>query len=49
VRISSRRIYFVPPSQTYEAPTGYVLEVVEVDCEEEDCYDEYEYAEKRLS
>lgn len=37
-------INFVPPSQSYEATSGDVFEVVEIGCEKEDCDDEYQDA-----
>lgn len=35
-------VNFVPPSESYEATSGDVFEVVEIGCEEEDCDDEYQ-------
>jgi hypothetical protein len=40
MRVSGLSVDFVPPAEAYEAPTGDILEVVEVGCEEEDGDDE---------
>jgi hypothetical protein len=36
------RIDFIPPSQSYQSSTGYVFEVIKVDGEEDNGYDEDE-------
>jgi len=41
-RIARRGIDFVPPAQANETAPSYVLQVVEIDGEEEDCEDEDE-------
>lgn len=42
MRIPRLGINLVPPSESNQSTSGDVLKVIEVDCEEEDCDDEYE-------
>lgn len=44
MRIPTRRVYFVPPSESYEAPPSNVFEIVKISGEKEDGEDEYEDA-----
>lgn len=48
MRVSCLRVYFVPPSQTYEPTTSNILEVIEIGREEEDGDDEDEDAEAQV-
>lgn len=44
MRIPTRRVYFVPPSESYEAPSSNVFEIVKIRGEKEDGEDEDEDA-----
>lgn len=44
MRIPTRRVYFVPPSESYESPPSNVFEIVKIGGEKEDGEDEYEDA-----
>lgn len=44
MRIPTGRVYFVPPSESHEAPPSNVFEIVKIRGEKEDGEDEYEDA-----
>lgn len=42
VGVACLTIYFIPPAKTDQAPSSYILQVIEVGCEEQDSDDEDE-------